>query len=470
MVVGFVLSVLSDTLYTGAGLEGGMFPSFHTDQIKKMALGKALTSLRTLMGLAGLTAMWSGMYQVCLNTDMGNTWTKCDGPAGVGTCPSDTWYHVVVFCAGILLLLVTGTYSGATFLCPPEAADRHNPLQLFFRFHDVEDPSRMTLFDHLRYVIRVLISVFGQTLLWLSTQRGFDATIPTNADGTDADTYWRPLTFLFVGLSMLSMTDSVVANSWISESEVAYDTCYEGDSREADDDDALMDIELGPADAMSPLPSPFERKPDAYKGAQEINDPYSIQERGVSDKEGSAAPARHPMTKFYTTSFISLMGQLTFVYGLWNWLDVFLIGTVKGGALGPGTWLAYKTTELNLICLLVGLVMVSLAGTLMTNAGIDLVPVFYTDGTQGEHRHALHRHVAHALAEVAVRGRSMTFGPAEMRKLEKVIGVLERFEGRDRFEGRVRSSSTASARSFTQPLIQHSSHGRERDWTGRDTR
>jgi len=85
------------------------------------------------------------------------------------------------------------------------------------------------------------------------------------------------------------------------------------------------------------------------------------------------------------------------------------------------------------------------AGGLMTNAGMDVIPVFYTDGTQGEHRHAvglLQRHVARALVEVGVRGRSMSFGPAERRKIEKVVGVLERFEGRSRSASTVSSQAT----------------------------
>ena len=88
----------------------------------------------------------------------------------------------------------------------------------------------------------------------------------------------------------------------------------------------------------------------------------------------------------------------------------------------------------------------------MTNAGMDVIPVFYTDGTQGEHRHTvslLQRHVARALAEVGVRGRSMSFGPAEMRKIEKVVGVMGRFEERRRSASVVVAQAKQPARPWT---------------------
>ena len=88
----------------------------------------------------------------------------------------------------------------------------------------------------------------------------------------------------------------------------------------------------------------------------------------------------------------------------------------------------------------------------MTNAGMDVIPVFYTDGTQGEHRHAvglLQRHVARALVEVGVRGRSMSFGPAEMRKIERVVGVMGRFEGRGRSVSMAGEQAQQPAKSWT---------------------
>ena len=62
MAAGFGLLVLSDTLYSNAGLEGGLFPGCHV--AKKTAASRVLTACRIVLGLLGSTAAWSGGYAV----------------------------------------------------------------------------------------------------------------------------------------------------------------------------------------------------------------------------------------------------------------------------------------------------------------------------------------------------------------------------------------------------------------------
>ena len=162
------------------------------------------------------------------------------------------------------------------------------------------------------------------------------------------------------------------------------------------------------------------------------------------------------MVLFYTSSFISLCGQLIFQYGVWTALDVFIVGTASAGVflvsrfsflglasslfLSPvlcvlpphtlyghsiagsspcpavvvalitancrrlnwclqsdvpyhltallggffgglfrvqveeGMVTQYRTTELNILLIVVGLAMLLISGALMTNAGITLTP------------------------------------------------------------------------------------------------
>lgn len=75
---------------------------------------------------------------------------------------------------------------------------------------DAEDDAELTRLDHIRYFIRTLVSVFGQTLLWVASARGVDYATPRGGD-----TVFRPLFFTWLGMALLSMTDSISANAWI---------------------------------------------------------------------------------------------------------------------------------------------------------------------------------------------------------------------------------------------------------------
>jgi hypothetical protein len=85
---------------------------------------------------------------------------------------------------------------------------------------DAEDDALLTRTDTARYFARTLISVFGQTLLWVASARGVDYATPVSGQ----DTVFRPLFFTWLGLALLSMTDSISANAWI-EREVRACTC-----------------------------------------------------------------------------------------------------------------------------------------------------------------------------------------------------------------------------------------------------
>ena len=116
--------------------------------------------------------------------------------------------------------------------------------------HDIDDPAEMVWTDHFRYVVRVLLSILGQTLVWIASQRALDTTRP----GHGSDVVWRPLAFMFGGLWLLSATDSVIANSWLVDDheddldweELSDDSDSEGNDLGDSPDSAggLLDAEL----------------------------------------------------------------------------------------------------------------------------------------------------------------------------------------------------------------------------------
>lgn len=315
MVAGFALLVVSDTIYSNAGLEGGLFPACHV--AKKTTASRVLTACRIMLGLLGSTAAWSGSYNVLQKSALGSSWSFCDhtGPVTyTDYCPLDMWIHVAVFVAGLIGLYITGTYNSMTFFYPDdEELSKANFLQRLFLFHDVADASTMSTFDHVRYTIRATLSIFSQSLLWFSTTRAFDFTTPEHDDRV-----YRPLFYACLGALMLSLTDSFVANAFYAE---------------------------------DPLGNPEFDK----------HMPHVTSTSTAS------------VILFYTSSFVSLCGQLIFQYGVWTTLDVFVVGTATAG-VEMGRITQYRTTELNIMLIVVGIAMLLISGALMTNAGITLTP------------------------------------------------------------------------------------------------
>lgn len=82
--------------------------------------------------------------------------------------------------------------------------------------------------------------------------------------------------------------------------------------------------------------------------------------------------------KFYFVSFTSLCGQLIFINGLWELLDVYVICTAHyTGTAIPGKVLAYRSTELNIMCVFAGLAMLLIGGAIMTNACLAVVRALF---------------------------------------------------------------------------------------------
>eukprot|EP00040_Diaphanoeca_grandis_P029463 m.172589 g.172589 ORF g.172589 m.172589 type:complete len:553 (-) comp31696_c0_seq1:129-1787(-) len=328
---GFLAIILSDTLYGNAGLDGGIMPSVHTkpqNWCQWVVLG-----LRLIVGLLGTTAVWSGMYSMLQSSAPGKQWTLCRGlPQDPDFCERDMVIHMFTFLVGIFVLVLTGTYNNTTYLYP--SSDEPNFLQKLFFFYDAEDPQHLTCFDHFRYCVRAPLSLFGQTLLWFSSTRALDLT--TSRHG---DTVWRPLFFAALGATMLVLTNSFVEQSFIEVQD------------EIEEEERRI-IYLMQHDPMAVNKEDFEAPRDSIK-----TDPTPLQ--------------------FYTTSFISLCGQLIFQYGAWEAFDSFIFATATCGNKS-GQVLEFRSTELNLMMVLIGAVLLALSGVLLSNASVSLSPVAYT--------------------------------------------------------------------------------------------
>jgi hypothetical protein len=109
MLIGFILVIASDSLYTNVGFDCGMFPWMHKNELKSTVVGRVLMMVRIFLGLIGGTMLWSGMYYVILYTPPLSHWTFCNIE---GMCGHDMIIHGIVFFAGLVVVFATGTWSG----------------------------------------------------------------------------------------------------------------------------------------------------------------------------------------------------------------------------------------------------------------------------------------------------------------------------------------------------------------------
>lgn len=62
----------------------------------------------------------------------------------------------------LVLFFIFVCISGATFLYNPEDTGEPNALQRVLWMYDAEDERNMTWTDHIRYIIRSVLSIYGQ--------------------------------------------------------------------------------------------------------------------------------------------------------------------------------------------------------------------------------------------------------------------------------------------------------------------
>jgi hypothetical protein len=79
MAMGFLFLLLSDSLYSNAGLEGSMFPAwFHTREFRRSMLGRLYLAMRVVTGLLAGPLFWGGLYSCLLYAPPLDSWTLCD--------------------------------------------------------------------------------------------------------------------------------------------------------------------------------------------------------------------------------------------------------------------------------------------------------------------------------------------------------------------------------------------------------
>lgn len=215
-------------------------------------------------------------------------------------------------------------------------------------------------------MLTILLSAAGtanlQTFLWVATTRAGDGTAdPVN------DTIWRPMCYTWVGLALLAMTNSLMANSWTMDVDISEDEVGLSKPSPA----VCVSNGAYPADGLS-------------VNVNELDNSYATE---PDEDDGSSDPQalRRASRKFYFISFVSLMGQFICVYGLWVLLDTWWFKTATT-INNRGTWLPYLSTELNIYMMLIGLVCMACGGSLMTNAGLTVIPVYRTSASLGEIR------------------------------------------------------------------------------------
>jgi hypothetical protein len=62
MVMGFIMLVVSDTLYAHVGIEAALIPAFHRHELKATWCGRLIILWRIVFGITGQTMFWGGMF------------------------------------------------------------------------------------------------------------------------------------------------------------------------------------------------------------------------------------------------------------------------------------------------------------------------------------------------------------------------------------------------------------------------
>eukprot|EP00040_Diaphanoeca_grandis_P033502 m.205454 g.205454 ORF g.205454 m.205454 type:complete len:484 (-) comp32917_c0_seq1:375-1826(-) len=345
--VGLFLAIMSNTLYLNAGIEANYLPWCGlqpTSTVHWLVLVP-----RTLVGLVAGTCLFSGMYVILQQGAPGQAFTFCKHDHDPDWCAPDMVVHFGIFVLGIVFVVATGTFCNVSYLLLPEDSEhatKSNALQRFFRFDD-PDADALTFGEHAWCSIRATLSVFGQSLLWFSSTRGLDYTTPV-----PRDVVYRPLFFGALGLALLYATDSVFENSFMDEEETKDE---DGDE---DEDDNKSYVETDHTNALPQFQ--IHQQP----------------EETVFDDAWLAL--------FYINAFVALVGQLIFQYGVWEYLDVFVARTATDGNK-QGWLLSYRTTEVNIFMMFIGIVMMKISGCLLANACIGLYPVTPSEESSPEY-------------------------------------------------------------------------------------
>eukprot|EP00047_Mylnosiga_fluctuans_P012190 m.24780 g.24780 ORF g.24780 m.24780 type:complete len:387 (-) comp4063_c0_seq1:266-1426(-) len=185
-VLGTLLCIATDTFYGNAGLEAGyLHPRYSKNRI--------LYAVRLGLAWVGTMLMWSGLYNV-IDLDVFPADFRAEYRSEIdGT----------LFVTGIALLWVSDSFYWVCYLDP-------------FGLPYVFSPTYTSgLQEHLTTVVRVLVSVIGQTFLSLA----FYDFLENNPDVMGETTVYRELFYGLLGALLLVWTDAWIPLSWMDLEE-----------------------------------------------------------------------------------------------------------------------------------------------------------------------------------------------------------------------------------------------------------
>eukprot|EP00911_Craspedida_sp_UC1_P002226 UC1_evm2s1698 len=178
-LVGVLTTVFTDSLYANAGLSGNYWPQRWLRTPHRPVLDFFLKWLRTILGLGGMFAMWTGLYDLIDHT------------------VTETVYKDLILIAiGFVGNALSGTFFAMIYLYPAGEDGEDAPYWgSSFQAHAV-------------HTLRSLFALFFQNCIWVGGYNLMEAHF-------EDTTLQLQLVYVFGGLSAMLLTSSLIANSWI---------------------------------------------------------------------------------------------------------------------------------------------------------------------------------------------------------------------------------------------------------------
>jgi hypothetical protein len=168
--LGLFFLLITDTLYGNAGLRGGFLPP------KKFLSSSVMVSLRCVFGLLGSVLFWTGTYD----------WLDHH------TLPPSMERDVGYGLLGLVVLFCTGTFLIMAYIYPPRGARQVRAIV----------DHRSSICAQLFAILRCMLSIVGQNLVWLSVWNILESFGDSTA--------WREACYLMIGLFFFVTTNNFV--------------------------------------------------------------------------------------------------------------------------------------------------------------------------------------------------------------------------------------------------------------------
>jgi hypothetical protein len=172
IAIGFIIMILTDSLYANAGIPATLFPHLCYSS-------NAIVAIRAAFGLAASMLVWTGQYTAL------DEYTWNSTPAR----------NAAFYIAGSIGLVLTNTYYDMAFIYPPGTSSQ-----------DIVT-SRSKAYKHVITAIRATASITCQNLMWVGMYNLLELY--------SEQSFWREIAFIAIGIMLFNATNVFIPLSWI---------------------------------------------------------------------------------------------------------------------------------------------------------------------------------------------------------------------------------------------------------------